>query len=152
MLGCVIGQLCHHTREVPEVLLSLYNRCHRPDVQQLLGGLAEILRSLSTVYLVVDALDESKGPRDNLLGMLKTLATEPRFRKIKLLVTSRGHFDIQTVMTSFSASVEMHIDPVQADIRRYVYKTLQTNRRFSHWPEDLRREVQDQLAVGARGM
>ena len=152
LLGWVIGQLCRYTQEVPETLLSLHNTGHRPNTQQLMDGLAEILKSLSTVYLVVDALDESKEPRDKLLSMLKALATGPRFNKIQLLLTSREYFDIETVVSRFSASIQMRPDPIQEDIRTYARKVMGTNYRFSNWPEDLRREVQDQLTVGAKGM
>lgn len=46
----------------------------------------------------------------------------------------------------------MRIDEVQTDIRKFVYKRMQEDHRFAKWPEGLRREVGDKLAVGANGM
>ncbi len=152
LLGWVIGQLCREVERVPESLSSRYKKSHKPTTEELLESLAEILASFTYVYVVIDALDESKEPRDQILRVLKLLAAEPRFSKIQLLVTSREYFDIESIMSTCSTPIPMRADKIQADIWKYVGKTLRETRRFSAWPEDLREEVQTSLAVQAKGM
>lgn len=152
LLGWIIGQLCRQAGKVPDSLLSIYKNGRKPNTKQLLEGLADILDSFVHAYVVIDALDESKEPRDQILGVLKLIAIDPRFSNIQLLVTSREYFDIESVMTTCSVSVPMQMDQVQADIWKYVNTTLQGNRRFLMWPEELRQEVQTSLAVQAKGM
>ncbi len=152
LLGWIISQLCRQAGRVPDSLLSIYNNGHKPNTNQLLEGLADVLDSFAYAYVVIDALDESKEPRDQILGVLKLIATEPRFRKIQLLVTSREYFDIESVMSTCSVSVPMQVDKVQADISKFVHVTLQSNRQFLTWPEELRQEMQASLPIRAKGM
>lgn len=152
LLGWIVSQLCRRARQRPQNLLSIYEIGIQPTDAELLEGLADTLDSFTHVYVVIDALDESKEPREKLLTTLMKIATEPRFNKIQLLVTSREYLDIRWVLSDFSASVAMQPNEVQVDTRTRVTKLLRTDRRFSRWPEGLRRDVQDKLAVGAKGM
>ncbi|KAH8810718.1 hypothetical protein F5884DRAFT_830691 [Xylogone sp. PMI_703] len=151
-LQWVLSQLCRQARHVPRSIVALHEKGRALSIQQLLTGVAEILTSFDDVYIVIDAVDESQEPRSSMLDLLRTLVTDSRFEKIQLLASSREYLDIEYVLSNISVPVPMQVDKVQADIRKYVYTTLQTDRRFVTWPEFLRREVEDALAVGAKGM
>jgi hypothetical protein len=137
---------------VPESIASMHSTGCAPSIQQLLACLGEILDLFEEIYVVIDAVDESKVPRTGLLGVLQTLAVDPRFKKIQLLATSREYFDIESVLSNISMSVSMERAKVEKDIRTYVHSTLRSNRRIAKWPDALRDEVENALAIGAKGM
>src|SRR4051812_39802977 len=87
-----------------------------PRLPKLLDALATILDEFETIYVIVDAVDESK-PRDDLLKTLRDLVTDPRFGKIQLLVTSREYLDIESVMEEISKPVSMSNPSIERDIR-----------------------------------
>ncbi|KAH7146358.1 hypothetical protein EDB81DRAFT_934292 [Dactylonectria macrodidyma] len=152
ILGWVVSQLCRRGGERPQQLLSIYEKGVHPSREELLDSLADILDSFAHIYVVIDALDESKEPRTGLLHTLSSMLTEHRFRKIQLLITSRELFEIKLVLSDVVVPVEMQVNMLQADIRKHVRSALSKNHRFSTWPEELRRDVQDTLAVRAKGM
>lgn len=152
LLAWIVSQLCRRAEKTPHNLRSIYRTRIRPTDDELLEGLENILNSFTCVNVVIDALDESKKPYTTLLRTLKKLATEPRFNKIQLLITSRYLTDIRRVLSNFSDSVAMQLDKVEGDIRKHVTELLQTELEFSGWPEKLRCDVEERLAVGAEGM
>ncbi|KAH6971668.1 hypothetical protein BKA56DRAFT_677755 [Ilyonectria sp. MPI-CAGE-AT-0026] len=152
LLGWIVSRLCRSAREMPDNLRSIHETGIRPTDAELLEGLANILDSFTSVYVVIDALDESKEPFTKLLMTLKKIATEPRFNKIQLLVTSRDLSGIRWALSDVSASVAMQLDKVEGDIRKYVTNLLRGNDQFSRWPEKLRCDVEERLPVGAEGM
>lgn len=152
LLGWIVSQLCRRAGKMPHNLRSIYETGIHPTDVELLEGLADILDSFTYAYVVIDALDESKEPYKKLLTTLEKIATEPRFNKIQLLVTSRDIGDIRWALSDFSASVAMQLNEVQGDIRTHVKNLLWTDRRFLRWPEKLRCDVEERLAVGAEGM
>ncbi|KAL6412681.1 hypothetical protein AUP68_03886 [Ilyonectria robusta] len=152
LLAWIVSQLCRRAEKMPHNLRSIYRTRIRPNDDELLEGLENILNLFTCVHVVIDALDESKEPYTTLLRTLKKIATEPRFNKIQLLVTSRDLTNIRWVLSDFSAPVAMQLDKVEGDIRNHVTELLQKELEFSGWPEKLRRDVAERLAVGAEGM
>lgn len=151
-LRWLISQLCRKTDTVSSLTYDIYRSGQDPDENKLLSALQAQLDGLDTVYVTVDALDESQQPRDTFLGVLRTLATDPRFRKIRLLTTSREYADIERVMAPVSFSVPTSHEEVERDIRVFVKKKISEDNNFKRWPSDLKLEVVDALAKGARGM
>ncbi|MCJ1452480.1 hypothetical protein MMC28_002823 [Mycoblastus sanguinarius] len=100
---------------------------------------------------MVDAIDESN-PREDLLKVFQDLVTDSRFEKVQLLASSRDYIDIERVMGEISVSVSMANPFVEEDIRLHVRVTLQSNRKFVRWPQDLLDEVEDTISRGAKGM
>ena len=123
-----------------------------PNLVDLMDALDIMLSaSFDTVYIVVDAIDESM-PRDDLLKVLRDLATDARFEKIQLLTTSREYLDIERVMEEVSRGVSMHNSLVDEDIRIYVQSQLQTLPNFKRWPPNLLTEAEQALMLKAKGM
>ncbi|KAK3486708.1 uncharacterized protein B0T23DRAFT_232027 [Neurospora hispaniola] len=151
-LRWLISQLCRKTDTVSSLTYDIYRSGQDPDITKLLSALHAQLDGLDMVYVVVDALDESQQPRDVLLDVLRTLATNPRFQKIRLLTTSREYADIERVMTPVSLPVHTSHEEVEKDIRVFVRSRISQSDSFKHWPDDLKLEVVDALAKGAKGM
>ncbi|KAK3490117.1 hypothetical protein B0T13DRAFT_451254 [Neurospora crassa] len=151
-LRWLISQLCRKSDTVSSLTYGIYRSGQDPNITKLLSALLAQLDSLDTVYVAVDALDESQQPRDRMLDVLRTLATDSRFRKIRLLTTSREYADIERVMAPVSLSVPTSHEEVEKDIRVFVEGSISRSNSFKHWPNDLKLEVVDALAKGAKGM
>jgi len=153
LLRWLIGQLCRRRDRAPTILHEVYRQGRQPDLPELLSSLEACLNDFERVYFFIDAVDESK-PREDLLKVLRDLATDPRFQKMQLLITSREYLDIETVLRDISQPISMNNDLVAEDIRRHVRAALQptANRRFKHWPQSLLAEAEEALSTRAKGM
>ena len=150
-LRWLINQLCRKKRLVPSSVLSMYNYGGEPSLVDLLKALEEILRAFETVYVVVDALDESL-PRHDMLEVVRQIVNNTRFPNLQLLASSRREADIQNLMETISTSLSMDNDYVGADIRRYVHSSIHSSEKFKRFPTDLLSEIEDAVSVGAKGM
>ena len=122
-----------------------------PSLTALLEAVAQILVSFETVYIAVDAIDESR-PRDDFLQILRTLVTDRRFKGVQLVTSSREYIDIERTMSSLSVSIPMNNPFVEQNIRNHVHSNLESNPRFGNWPRDLLYEVEESITTGAGGM
>ncbi|KAK4163273.1 hypothetical protein QBC43DRAFT_319816 [Cladorrhinum sp. PSN259] len=151
LLRWLITQLCRRAEAIPAETYATFKQRCEPSLPKLLDALAAILDGFQAVYVIVDAVDESK-PRDDLLKTVRDLSTDPRFSKIQLLVTSREYIDIERVLEEISKPVSMSNPSIELDIRRYVRSNLQNNPKFKRWHSQLRGEVEATLCTRAKGM
>lgn len=151
-LRWIINKLCRQVDSVPTGLYDVHRSGETPSVHELLDILDAVLRDFEKVYIVLDAVDESSKPRDELLHVLNTLANTPRFLKIKLLATSREYRDIEQALKPISVPVSMRNPLLDEDIRVYVKSKLESNPKFRHWPSGLLQEVLEALSTKAQGM
>ena len=117
----------------------------------LLDILHELLDFFDVVYVAIDALDESQS-RQDLISVIHDLVTDPRFRQIQILATSREYSDIELQMSRFTQSLSMSNCFVEADIKIYVAAKINAEAKFRRWPLDLRTEVVATLSARAKGM
>jgi hypothetical protein len=150
-LGSLLNQLCRQSNLVIPTIYNMYKAGGEPNLLELLEALQEMLIHFDTVYVVVDALDESL-PRDNLLKVLRDLVTDLQFQKIQVLASSREYIDIETTMEAISVAVSMSNPFVEEDIRSLVRSLIASNHRFSRWPRDMLDELENAVATGAHGM
>ncbi|KAF2800547.1 hypothetical protein K505DRAFT_263715 [Melanomma pulvis-pyrius CBS 109.77] len=150
-LRWIIGQLCRQSTKVPEELHNIYKSGKTPNLSSLLSVLHSIMEGFQRVYLVLDAVDESM-PREDLLHIIRDLSTDARFSSLGLIVTSRQYIDIEQVLELYSIPITMSNPFVEEDIGTLVHSTIQSDARYQRWPEDLRREIQDTIPKGAKGM
>ncbi|KAF2096152.1 hypothetical protein NA57DRAFT_67725 [Rhizodiscina lignyota] len=150
-LRWVLSQLLREADHMPKDAYELFNKRHHPDLRALLNGLEGVLQYFDTVLIILDAIDESS-PRNELLYVLRLLSTEPRFRKIRILATSREYQEIKEALNNISMPLSMANPLAQEDIARYVRQSLRSSTQFKHWPESLLQETEDTLAERAKGM
>ncbi|KAH8894321.1 hypothetical protein GQ53DRAFT_839931 [Thozetella sp. PMI_491] len=93
-LRWLLSELCHQSGGIPQLVEQLYTNSREPTMEQLLLCLEFILADFDTVFVVIDALDESQ-PRQALLELAKELVTDARFKKLQILATSREYHDIE---------------------------------------------------------
>lgn len=151
-LRWVINRLCREADAVPTCVYDMFKYGAMPSLVELMDVLALTLSiSFDTVYITIDAIDESV-PRASLLNLLRDLATNARFAKIQLLTTSREYLDIERVMEEVSVEVSMANPLVDEDIRTYVVSQLCTLPKFKRWPPNLLVEAEQALMSKAKGM
>ena len=80
-LRWLVSQLLREADIVTTLAWKACTRSLEPDKTLLLDILHAILDSFELVYVAIDALDESQS-RQNILGVLNVLVTDPRFWKI----------------------------------------------------------------------
>ncbi|KAF2101197.1 hypothetical protein NA57DRAFT_72640 [Rhizodiscina lignyota] len=152
LLRWVVSQLCQRAKRIPDGIRETCADNHAPTVACLLSALSDILKDFDVVYLFIDAVDESQAPRDEILRILRSLATEPCYNNLRLLATSRDYHDIETNLLGTSTRISMSNSLVEEDIRTYVHSALRSSRKFSRLPAPLLTEIEDALVKGAKGM
>ncbi|KAI1880907.1 hypothetical protein JX265_001147 [Neoarthrinium moseri] len=150
-LRWLLGQLCRHSNLIPTEIVALYETAQVPSLSVLLEAVSVSLRYFETVFVLVDAVDESS-QRHNLLKILRDLVTDHRFDTIRLLATSREYYDIETCFEGISTAISMNNPVVETDIGRFVHSALLGNKRFRSWPASLTHQVERALTKGAKGM
>lgn len=151
-LRWVLNRLCRESDAVPSRIYDMFKHGGTPSLIELMDALELILSaSFDTVYITIDAIDESS-PRVDLLKLLRDLATDTRFEKIQLLATSRQYLDIEKVMEEVSVEVSMSNPLVDEDIRTYVHSQLHSLSKFQRWPPNLLVEAEEALMSKSKGM
>lgn len=150
-LRWLLEQLCRDMDQIPEVVSETFERGLEPSVEDLVECLVSTLDAFDRVYVVLDAIDESKKPWDSLLQIVKEL-TSDLCAKISLVASSREYGDIVREMDSISNPVSMSNPEVEKDIRVCVKSLLCNKRRFGHYAEDLLVEAENAITLGAQGM
>ena len=150
-LRWLIYQLCRQADIIPHHVYQIYMQGTEPSLAELLTALDDVLEHYETVFVLVDAVDESTA-RIDLLRIMRDLATDTRFTKIQLLASSREYIDIERAVESISRPISMANPSVEEDIRLYVASALKTDQGFRHWPSDLLKEAENAVSRGAKGM
>jgi hypothetical protein len=150
-LRWIISKLSRQAEVVSHQAYELYKRGGEPSLVELLESLETALQNFDNAYVVIDAVDESS-PRSDILKIIRDLATDSRFSKVQVLVTSREYVDIERAMESISVFVSMSNPLVKEDIRSHVRSALRSNLKFRRWPSDLLTEVEDAVSTEAKGM
>jgi hypothetical protein len=128
LLRWIVSQLCRRlgsVEPIPVDLLKLNELNHEPDIESLKIALERLLFDYEGVYLVVDAVDQSVKPRDNLLDLFEAILRHPPFSKIQLLITSRECADIESRMANFSTTLSMATILAKQDTRP-LWRVLKT--------------------------
>jgi len=149
-LRWIIGQLSRQAKWAPRQLLQLRESGLDPTIPDLLSTLSTILERFDHVYLAVDGVDESE-PRAQMLSVLTTLATDERFQKVRLLITSRLYHDIERAFSGISANISMSNYLVAQDISTVVHEWITTSAPMKMWSH-LSPLIEEQLCWKAGGM
>jgi hypothetical protein len=150
-LGSLLNQLCRQSNLVTPKIYEMYKTGGEPSLLELLEALNGMLIHFDTVYVTVDALDESV-PRNTLLKVTRDLVTDIRFHKIHILASSREYIEIEEAMETISVAISMSNTFVEEDIRCHVRSLIASNQRFRRWASDMLDELVDAVATGADGM
>ena len=132
---------------------DLYFHCgkgyQQPSLDDLHGVLEIILGGFTSVYIILDALDECS-ERDKMLDWVQTLILHKNENLgLHLITTSRPEKEINDEFSSYHC-----IDLVKAsenhDIEVYLEHQLQTG--WEKWPPEIQNEIKLTLTEQADGM
>lgn len=164
MLASLAKQLCSRRPDTPQPIKSLSEfkeKGHRPDTETLEAILTSVARGFSTVYIVIDALDECpplEGERRRLLGSLRQIMTAASVN-LHIFCTSRREADIDSAMTIL-LPVPLKVAMIDLTVRRnildhdiglFIDLTLSSDECRS-WPDNIKAEARQSLIERADGM
>ena len=167
LLCSLIKQIWSKRPDKPPVVDLLNNyrrRGHRPEDRILKEALSAMICGFSSVYIIIDALDECPKEcgllqRDGLLETLRELH-DKKFSNIHLMCTSRSQKDIETAFKSLVSPAAIAIDLdssdctslVEADIGLYLDQVFATGTFQSWHDDDVKTEAKEALIKKAGGM
>ncbi|GIZ48213.1 hypothetical protein CKM354_001128200 [Cercospora kikuchii] len=138
------------------ILKQLYNRPNRIAL-----GLGELERTLlacfeayDTVFLLLDALDESPEDDDVRCGLLEWIVrASQKTSNVQIFATGRKISDIEGSMAKISAEpIAIAPRAVDVDIRRYIATQLDRNHWLSRMDEETKALIEDTISDRADGM
>lgn len=140
---------------MPGALDRLYtthrNGMMQPTLNNLVKALKEmILEVFCSVYIIIDALDESS-ERVPLLNLIDEI-TGWNLDCLHILFTSRKEEELNRHLGRISVEVNLESSVVDADIAFHVHAVLQNDLAFSKWPEAQKLYIETSLTKGAHGM
>ncbi|KAJ5513368.1 NACHT nucleoside triphosphatase [Penicillium fimorum] len=132
------------------------NGSGQPTIKALSDIISKMLLAQRKVFIVLDALDESK-TRDDVLMWVKDVLSNPDLFHIQLLYTSRPESEFQRHIPPLIGEencLPLENQAVNSDIRLWVTAQLSQRREFIEKPlsQDLLEEIQRKIGDGADGM
>jgi hypothetical protein len=164
-LSSLIKQLCARRPTVPPSVDGFHeymDRGDRPDTVMLEEALLDTTCGFSTVYIIIDALDECPAINDQRRQLLQSLCRllSKLPGNVHVFCTSRKEPDIleylkPLLFASHRNALDLtqgaHRRSLDRDIRLYIGSTLK-DPAYKSWSQGLKDEVQDALIDKADGM
>ena len=153
ILGSLIKHLVQRKASVSTEIHNLYDwhlkRDTRPTFMELSALLQAESHKFSTVFVVLDALDECpefQQTRAKILSVLRKLQT------LRLMVTGRPH--ITDMTQTFEETVQLDIHASDNDIKKYVDGQIEMEKNLKKYKQDngLRKTIKDTIVDKAKGM
>lgn len=154
LIGSLVRQLVQKRRTVSENITTLYNShsqrhtlLSETDITQ---ALQSEISNYSSVFLVVDALDECSETHDTRLNLLDTLRSLPG--NVRLMVTSRY---LPTIEREFIGVRRIEISATGDDVGRYVRGRIPKERRLCRHVKankDLEDTIVNAIVRNVKGM
>jgi Cdc6-like AAA superfamily ATPase len=153
LVAAIIKQLVQDRPSIAQSLSGLYQqhlvKKTRPTLEDLSTVLKSVVTNYSTVYVVLDALDEcpeQNRTRSQLLGILRDLQQRTGLR---LMATSRH---IPDIAEEFENSPLIEVRASDLDLKRFVMGNVNRFAKFVRLSSDLQELVQNKIVETADGM
>ena len=165
LLSLLLAQLCEQSDAYSAILSDFYEAHGRGSQHASDSELMDCLKDMlklpgqSTVYIIIDALDECPvttglpSPRGKVLTLVEELVNL-QIPNLRICVTSRPEADIIPILTPLSfRSVSLHAETGQVhDIAEYVRSVIHTGLEMQRWKDADKQLVIDILTKKADGM
>jgi len=140
---------------VPKVLVDLYACCgnghQEPTLDDLQNTLQRILDGFSSIFIILDALDEC-AEREKLLNWIQTFILEKDINLgLHLIVTSRPEQEIEDKFKSYHY-LDLVEESENHDLRAYLDYQLQNDSDLQKWNSDTQEQIKSILIKKADGM
>ena len=151
LLAALLKQLVRP--DIAAAVTRMYNhhskRKSRPSLEEIFGALQSVCSNYTTVYIVVDALDECAdrdGARGRLIDKLRELQARIDMR---LLFTSRF---IPEITQKFQSNPMLEVRASEEDVKRFVAGQMPRLPECIQRDEDLKQDVQNMIVEAFGGM
>jgi hypothetical protein len=152
-LAAILKQLIQSRPDVAAPVTRIHENHEkqrsRPSHDEIFGALQSVCSVYTTVYLVVDALDECTnrdGTRTRLIDKLRELQAK---KDIRIIFTSRF---IPEVTEEFQSEPILEVRASDHDVRRYVAGQLPRLPRCVQRESGLANDIQEKIAKAVDGM
>jgi len=150
LLAALLKQLVQGRPDIAAPLTQMYElhskRGSRPSPGDILLALYSICSAYTTIYIVVDALDEcADGDHDRSRLVDKLHELQARI-DVRLLFTSRF---ISEITQNFQSETTLEVRANEEDVRRFVAGQMS---RLPKYGEQLKRVIQDKITEAVDGM
>jgi NACHT domain len=153
LLAAFLKQLVQARPSIAEPVSRLYehhsSRRTKPSLEEIFTALQIVVKNLTRVYVVIDALDECSdrdGTRSRLLAKLRDLQREA---DVHLIVTSRCIPDIEN---EFRLVPTLEIRASDADVKRFVEGHIYRLPRCIQRDNELQGFMEDKIVEAVDGM
>lgn len=155
LLRSIIAQLFTQKAETSAALDKLFDQhqdsVNQPTLSDLFTVLSSMVGEFSTVYVVIDALDECS-ELEQMLQMLRDIR-QRNMENLHILVTSRQLPEIENSLSELTTDgLCLHGPCVDQDILLYIVERLKNDSKLAKWPPEVREEIRITLSRGAHGM
>ncbi|CAG8262989.1 unnamed protein product [Penicillium salamii] len=138
------------------LLQANQNGKDQPTTKALWVVVLKMLLAQSKVYIILDALDESK-PRNDVIDWIKDVVSRPELAHVQLLLTGRPEPEFLRYIPPLIGNENcqpLDRSAVNSDIRSWVTAQLSQRRDFTEKPLslDLLEEIRRKVGDGADGM
>lgn len=135
-----------------KALQKLYedNRNRAQPICQLMEAFKWLSKSFSSIYIVIDGLDESSVPSE----LCQTLSQCLTMKNVNVLATSRPETEIEASFNKVSnlKRLEVEDDFVDADIQIYIDWRLTCDQKLNRIKPQLKQDIKEKLYSKSRGM
>ncbi len=153
LFAALLKQLVQSRPEITAPVTQMHElhlkRGSKPSSSDILQALQSIFSAYTTIFIVVDALDECSdrdGARGQLIDKLHELQTR---KDIRLLFTSRF---MPEITRKFHSKSTLEIRASKEDVRRFVAGQIPRLPGCIRRDEDLKLAVQNKIVEAADGM
>lgn len=153
LLSAILKQLVQAQPSAAEAANALYE-LHSPrktmaTVDEILNALKVTLNNFSTVYIVVDALDECSDEHKSPLRLLEKLRDVQNGGDIRLMVTSRFIPDIQE---EFKSAPKLEVRASPQDVAKFVKGQIPRLNKCVQRDNELQGEIEEHIVKAVDGM
>jgi hypothetical protein len=153
LLAALLKQLAQSQPDIPAPVTQIYQQYlkkrRRPFLNDIFRALQSICSSYTTVYIVVDALDECSdqdGARSELIDKLCQLHTGA---DVRVLFTSRFNPEITQ---KFQSHPTLEVYASEEDVRRFVIGQIPRLPNCIQRDDGLKRAIQNKIVEAVDGM
>lgn len=153
LLAAILKQLVRNRPSIADPVTRLYDlhaaRNTRPSLEEIFSALQSVLTSYSTVYVIIDSLDEcadKDGTRSQLLAKLRDLR---RKTDLHLMATSRL---IPDIVQEFNGIPTLEVRASDTDVQQFIAGQIYRLPKCIQRDNKLQGSVQDKIVEAVDGM
>jgi hypothetical protein len=155
LVRSLIIQLLNSCLEIPSFITLLFSSCKegrdQPSFSALFDALQQLVKTFSSVYFIIDALDESI-ERDHLGDLIQGMH-DWTIPTCHLLATSRRELDLEDKLNPImSIQISLESNIVDSDIAKYIKFQLNHDVKLKKKPASSKIEIESVLLLKSGGM